>query len=174
MKGKEKMNKTLNLENTKIEKKTDMQIFAERIAKLEEAVFKPCMEEDAGTNNAIIIKNADRQLYAKVCALCLNEDNVNVIYKEGDKEKARACFENEMKPIGIYEYLESTYDLSVRSANVLTRAYQSLYNTWEAPKTEIEKWLKRLLENDGKKLAMVRNLGRKNFKEIMEKVGNRK
>lgn len=31
-----------------------------------------------------------------------------------------------------------------------------------------------LLENDGEKLIHVRNLGRKSFKEVMDKVGNAK
>ena len=79
------MNETINLENAKSGTiKTDYQVLEERITKLEKAMI-------------IINGNVDRKLYAKVCTLCLSEDDVNVIYKEGDKEKARACFQNETK-----------------------------------------------------------------------------
>lgn len=166
------MNETLeNASKSRVQKR------AEKIDKLWEAVLgKPTEANSNGNDVATIIINGkvDRKLYAKVCVLCLNEDGVNVIYKEGDKEKARACFENEMKPIDIREYLTSTYDLSIRTANCLRRAYQISYNTTEAPKAKLEKWLHELLENDGEKLAKVRNLGRKSFKEVMNKVGNRK
>ena len=166
------MNETL--ENTS---KTPAQILAERITKLEKAVFKEPTEmvSIADEEAKIIINgNVDRKLYANVCELCLSEDGVNVIYKEGDKEKARACFQNETKPVIVFNYLMETYELSVRTANCLTRAYQISYGTTEAPKVKLEKWLRMLLENDGKKLMHVRNLGRKSFKEVMDKVGNAK
>ena len=166
------MNETL--ENTS---KTDIQNLDERITKLEKAVFKePTEMVSLADEEAMIIinGNVDRKLYAKICTLCLSEDGVNVIYKEGDKEKARACFQNETKPVIVFNYLMETYELSVRTANCLTRAYQTSYNTTEAPKAKLEKWLKTLLENDGEKLAKVRNLTRKSFKEVMDKVGNAK
>lgn len=166
------MNETL--ENTS---KTPMQVLDERVTKLEKEVFKEPTEMAslADEEAKIIINgNVDRKLYAKVCTLCLSEDGVNVIYKEGNKEKARACFQNEVKSVNVYNYLMETYDLSVRTANCLRRAYQTSYNTTEAPKEKLEKWLKTLLENDGEKLIHVRNLGRKSFKEVMDKVGNAK
>ena len=95
MKGKQKMNET-----SEITTKTDMQVLDERITKLEKAVFaEPTgMTSIADEEAKIIINgNVDRKLYAKICTLCLSEDDVNVIYKEGDKEKARACFQNETK-----------------------------------------------------------------------------
>ena len=162
------------LENTS---KTPMQVFDERITKLEKAVFaEPTEMVSIADEEAMIIinGNVDRKLYAKICTLCLSEDGVNVIYKEGDKEKARACFQNETKPVIVFNYLMENYDLSIRTANCLTRAYQTSYNTTEAPKEKLEKWLKTLLENDGEKLMFVRNLGRKSFKEVMDKVGNKK
>ena len=95
------MNETINLENAKIGTiKTDYQVLEERITKLEKAVFVEPMEMTslADEEAMIIINgNVDRKLYAKVCTLCLSEDDVNVIYKEGNKEKARACFQNETK-----------------------------------------------------------------------------
>lgn len=166
------MNETL--ENTS---KTPMQVLDERITKLEKAVFVEPTEtaSPAGEEAKIIINgNVNRKLYAKICTLCLSEDDVNVIYKEGDKEKARACFQNEMKHIAVNEYLMETYKLSVRTANCLTRAYQTSYNTTEAPKEKLEKWLRKLIENGGLELAKVRNLGRICFKEVMKKVGNKK
>lgn len=166
------MNETL--ENTS---KTDIQILDERITKLEKAVFvEPTeMASLADEEAKIIINgNVDRKLYAKVCALCISEDGINVIYKEGDKEKARACFQNEVKTVIVFNYLMENYELSVRTANCLTKAYQISYGTTEAPKVKLEKWLRMLLENDGEKLMHVRNLGRKSFKEVMDKVGNAK
>lgn len=166
------MNETL--ENTS---KTDIQVLDERITKLEKAVFvEPTeMASLADEEAKIIINgNVDRKLYVKICTLCLSEDGVNVIYKEGDKEKARACFQNETKPVIVFNYLMETYEISVRTANCLTRAYQTSYNTTEAPKEKLEKWLRMLIENDGEKLMHVRNLGRKSFKEVMSKVGNAK
>lgn len=166
------MNETL--ENTS---KTPMQILDERITKLEKAVFAEPTEATflADEETMIIINgNVDRKLYAKVCELCLSEDGVNVIYEKGNKEKARACFQNEVKSVNVYNYLMETYELSIRTANCLTRAYQTSYNTTEAPKVKLEKWLRTLLENDGEKLIHVRNLGRKSFKEVMDKVGNAK
>ena len=178
MKGKQKMNEILNLENAKSETiKTDYQVLAERITKLEKAVFvEPTEANSAADEEAKIIinGNVDRKLYAKVCTLCLSEDGVNVIYKNGGKEKARACFQNEMKPIAVNEYLMETYDLSIRSANCLKKAYQISYGTTEASKEKLEKWLRTLLENSGLELAKVRNLGRVCFKEVMKKVGNAK
>ena len=164
-------------ETSEITTKTPVQILDERIAKLEKAVFaEPTGTASLADEEAMIIinGNVDRKLYAKVCTLCLSEDGVNVIYKEGDKEKARACFQNEVKSVNVYNYLMETYGLSIRTANCLTRAYQTSYNTTEAPKEKLEKWLKTLLENDGEKLIHVRNLGRKSFKEVMDKVGNAK
>ena len=166
------MNETL--ESTS---KTPVQVLDERITKLEKAVFaEPTEMTSLADEEAkiIILGNIDRKLYAKICTLCLSEDGVNVIYKEGDKEKARACFQNETKPVIVFNYLMETYELSIRTANCLTRAYQTSYNTTEAPKEKLEKWLKTLLENDGEKLIKVRNLGRKSFKEVMDKVGNAK
>lgn len=166
------MNETL--ESTS---KTPVQVLDERITKLEKAVFAEPKEMTSLADEEakiIILGNIDRKLYAKICTLCLSEDGVNVIYKEGDKEKARACFQNETKPVIVFNYLMETYELSIRTANCLTRAYQTSYNTTEAPKEKLEKWLKTLLENDGEKLIKVRNLGRKSFKEVMDKVGNAK
>ena len=172
------MNKTLNLENStsEVRIKTPLQMLEERVAKLEKAVFKEPTEATSIADEEtriIITGNIDRKLYAKICTLCLSEDGVNVIYKEGDKEKARACFQNETKPVIVFNYLMENYDLSIRTANCLTRAYQTSYNTTEAPKEKLEKWLKTLLENDGEKLMFVRNLTRKSFKEVMDKVGNK-
>ena len=166
------MNETL--ENTS---KTPLQVLEERVTKLEKAVFvEPTEANSAADEEAKIIinGNVDRKLYAKVCTLCLSEDGVNVIYKNGCKEKARACFQNEVKSVNVYNYLMETYELSVRTANCLTRAYQISYGTTEAPKAKLGKWLRTLLENDGEKLIHVRNLGRKSFKEVMNKVGNEK
>ena len=162
------------LENTS---KTDMQVLDERIIKLEKAVFVEPTEANSAADEEvriIINGNVDRKLYAKVCTLCLSEDGVNVIYEKGGKEEARACFQNEMKPIAVNEYLMETYGLSIRSANCLKKAYQISYGTTEAPKSKLEKWLRTLLENDGLELIKVRNLGRKSFKEVMDKVGNAK
>lgn len=166
------MNETL--ENTS---KTPVQVLDERVTELEKAVFAEPTETASHNDEEvriIINGNVDRKLYAKICTLCLSEDGVNVIYKEGDKEKARACFQNEVKPIAVNEYLMETYDLSIRSSNCLKKAYQISYGTTEAPKEKLEKWLRTLLENDGEKLMHVRNLVRKSFKEVMDKVGNEK
>lgn len=171
-KGKEKMNKTL--ENAS---KSRVQIRWEKINKLWEIVLGEPVEAEANADEEakiIINGKVDRKLYAKVCELCLSEDGVNVIYKKGNKEEARACFQNEMKPVAIYEYLESAYDLSIRTANCLTCEYQRLYNTLQAPKAKLEWWLRSLMESNGEKLAKVRNIGRKSFKEVMDKVGNAK
>ena len=157
--------------------KTDYQVLDERITKLEKAVFVEPTEATslADEETRIIINgNVDRKLYAKICTLCLSEDGVNVIYEKGNKEKARACFQNETKPVIVFNYLMETYGLSIRSANCLRKAYQVSYGTTEAPKEKLEKWLKTLLENDGLELIKVRNLGRKSFKEVMNKVGNKK
>lgn len=93
------MNETLNLQNAKSGTiKTDYQVFDERITKLEKAVFVEPTEMTSLADEEtriIIIGDADRKLYAKVCALCLSEDDVNVIYEKGGKEEARACFQNE-------------------------------------------------------------------------------
>ena len=157
--------------------KTDMQVLDERIAKLEKAVFvEPTEMASISDEEAKIIINGniDRKLYAKVCALCLSEDGVNVIYKNVGKEEARACFQNEAKSVHVYNYLMETYDLSIRTANCLRKAYQVSYDTTEAPKAKLEKWLRTLIENGGLELAKVRNLGRICFKEVMKKVGNAK
>lgn len=162
------------LENTS---KTPVQVLDERITKLEKAVFvEPTeMASIADEEVRIIINgNVDRKLYAKVCALCLSEDGVNVIYKNGGEEEARACFQNEAKSVNVYNYLIETYDLTIRSANCLKKAYQVSYGTTEAPKAKLEKWLRTLIENGGLELIKVRNLGRKSFKEVMDKVGNAK
>ena len=164
-------------ETSEITTKTPVQILDERITKLEKAVFsEPTETASLADEEAMIIinGNVDRKLYAKICTLCLSEDDVNVIYKEGDKEKARACFQNEVKSVNVYNYLMETYGLSIRTANCLRKAYQVSYGTTEAPKEKLEKWLRTLLENDGEKLIHVRNLGRKSFKEVMDKVGNAK
>ena len=169
------MNETLNLENStsEIKSKTRMDILEEKVAKLEKAVFvEPTEATSLADEEAMIIinGNVDRKLYAKVCALCLSEDDVNVIYEKGGKEEARACFQNETKPVLVINYLMETYELSVRTANCLRRAYGS----FDAPKAKLERWLRTLLENNGEKLAKVRNLGMKSFKEVMDKVGNAK
>lgn len=172
------MNETINLENAKSETiKTDYQVLDERITKLEKAVFaEPTeMASLADEETRIIINgNVDRKLYAKICTLCLSEDGVNVIYEKGGKEEARACFQNEVKTVNVYNYLMETYGLRIRTANCLRKAYQVSYGTTEAPKEKLEKWLRTLLENDGEKLMHVRNLGRICFKEVMSKVGNAK
>ena len=163
------MNETL--ENTS---KTPVQVLDERITKLEKAVFaEPTETASIADEEAKIIinGNVDRKLYAKICTFCLSEDDVNVIYEKGGKEKARACFQNEVKSVNVANYLMETYGLSIRSANCLRKAYQISYGTTEAPKEKLEKWLRTLLENDGEKLIHVRNLGRKSFKEVMDKVG---
>ena len=164
-------------ETSEITAKTSMQIIDERITKLEKAVFVEPTEMASLTDEEakiIINGNVDRKLYAKVCTLCLSEDDVNVIYKNGGKEEARACFQNEAKSVNVYNYLMETYGLIIRTANCLRKAYQVSYGTTEAPKAKLEKWLRILLENDGEKLMHVRNLGRKSFKEVMDKVGNAK
>ena len=161
------MNETL--ENTS---KTPMQVFDERITKLEKAVFVEPTEATSIADEEtrmIITGNVDRKLYAKICTLCLSEDGVNVFYKEGDKEMARACFQNEMKQVLVINYLMENYELSVRTANCLRIAYGS----FDAPKEKLEKWLRSLVENNGEKLMFVRNRTRKSFKEVMDKVGNK-
>ena len=168
------MNKTLNLENStsEVRIKTPLQMLEERVAKLEKAVFvEPTEASGYADEEARIIINGDvdRKLYAKICILCLSEDGVNVIYKEGDKEKARACFQNEMKQVLVINYLMENYELSVRTANCL----RSAYGSFDAPKEKLEKWLRSLVENNGEKLMFVRNLTRKSFKEVMDKVGNK-
>ena len=169
------MNETINLENAKSGTiKTDYQVLDQRITKLEKAVFaEPTEMASLADEEARIIINGniDRKLYAKVCELCLSEDGVNVIYEKGNKEEARACFQNEVKSVNVYNYLMETYGLTIRTANCLRKAYQVSYGTTEAPKEKLEKWLRTLLENDGEKLIKVRNLGRKCFKEVMDKVG---
>ena len=169
------MNETINLENAKSGTiKTDYQVLDQRITKLEKAVFAEPTEANSAADEEvriIINGNIDRKLYAKVCELCLSEDGVNVIYEKGNKEEARACFQNEVKSVNVYNYLMETYGLTIRTANCLRKAYQVSYGTTEAPKEKLEKWLRTLLENDGEKLIKVRNLGRKCFKEVMDKVG---
>ena len=171
------MSETLENAKSEITTKTDMQVLDERITKLEKAVFEEPTEMASISDEEakiIINGNVDRKLYAKVCELCLSEDGVNVIYKNGGEEEARACFQNEMKPIAVNEYLMETYDLSIRTANCLRKAYQVSYGTTETPKAKLEKWLRTLLENDGLELIKVRNLGRKSFNEVMDNVGNSK
>lgn len=166
------MNETL--ENAS---KTPVQVLDERITKLEKVVFKELTETTGPADEEariIINGNVDRKLYAKVCELCLSEEDVNVIYEKGGKEKARACFQNEVNAVNVANYLMETYGLSIRSANCLRKAYQISYDTTEAPKEKLEKWLRTLLENDGEKLMFVRNLTRKGFKEVMDKAGNKK
>lgn len=147
-------------------KKEDYELISEIV------LGKPTTENSNIDEEARIIINGniDRKLYGKVCALCLNEDGVNVIYKKGGKEEARACFQNETKPILVINYLMETYELSVRTANCLRRAYGS----FDAPKAKLERWLRTLCDNDGKKLSEVPYLGKKSFKEVMDKVGNAK
>ena len=164
----------VTLENTS---KTPVQVLDERITKLEKAVFvEPTEMASISDEEAMIIinGNVDRKLYAKVCELCLSEDSVNVIYEKCGEEEARACFQNEMKPIAVNEYLMETYDLSIRTVICLRKAYQVSYGTTEVPKAKLEKWLRTLIENGGLELAKVRNLGRVCFKEVMKKVGNAK
>lgn len=171
------MNETITILNNRVKTLTDVQILDERVTKLEKAVFKEPTEASGPADEEariIINGNIDRKLYVKICTLCLNEDGVNVIYEKSGKEEARACFQNETKTVNVANYLMETYGLSIRSANCLKRAYQISYDTTEAPKEKLEKWLRTLLENDGLKLAKVRNLGRICFKEVMSKVGNKK
>lgn len=96
------MNETLNLENATsgIRTKTRLDILEEKVAKLEKVVFKELTEATGPADEEariIINGNVNRKLYAKVCELCLSEDGVNVIYEKGNKEEARACFQNETK-----------------------------------------------------------------------------
>ena len=164
-------------ETREVRIKTPVQVLDERITKLEKAVFvEPTETASIADEKAKIIINGniDRKLYAKVCTLCLSEDGVNVIYEKGGKEEARACFQNEVKSVNVYNYLMETYGLTIRSANCLRKSYQISYGTTEAPKEKLEKWLRTLIENDGEKLMHVRNLGRICFKEVMDKVGNKK
>lgn len=80
--------------------KTDVQILWEKINKLWEIVLGKPTEANGPADEEtriIILGNIDRKLYAKVCTLCLSEDDVNVIYEKGGKEEARACFQNETK-----------------------------------------------------------------------------
>lgn len=168
------MNETLNLENatSKVRIKTPLQMLEERVARLEKAVFVEPTEASVPADEEariIINGNIDRKLYGKVCALCLSEDDVNVIYEKGGKEEARACFQNEMKTVNVANYLMETYGLSIRSANCLKRAYGS----FDAPKAKLERWLRSLVENNGEKLSKVPYLGNKSFKEVMDKVGNK-
>lgn len=160
-------------ETSEITTKTPMKVLEEKVAKLEKAVFVEPTEASGPADEEariIINGNIDRKLYSKVCALCLSEDDVNVIYEKCNKEEARACFQNETKPVLVINYLMETYELRVRTANCLRRAYGS----FDAPKAKLEKWLRNLVENNGEKLIHVRNLGRKSFKEVMDKVGNKK
>lgn len=92
--------RTINIANSEVKAKTREDIHEERITKLEEAVFKEPTEANGPADEEvriIILGNIDRKLYAKVCELCLSEDDVNVIYEKGGKEEARACFQNETK-----------------------------------------------------------------------------
>ena len=173
------MNKTLNLETTtnKIELKTRtdirLDILEEKVAKLEKVVFKELTEASGPADEEtriIIIGNIDRKLYAKVCTLCLSEDGVNVIYEKGNKEEARACFQNETISVNAVNYFMEKYGLRIRTAKRLVDAYGSI----DAPKAKLEWWLRMLLENDGEKLSKVPYLGNRSFKEVMDKVGNAK
>lgn len=92
----------LTIENTKseIKSKTRTDILEEKVAELKKAVFKEPTEMASLADEEvriIILGNIDRKLYAKICTLCLSEDDVNVIYEKGGKEEARACFQNETK-----------------------------------------------------------------------------
>lgn len=96
------MNETLNLKITEseIKSKTRTDILEEKVAELEKVVFKEPTEMASLADEEtriIILGNIDRKLYANVCVLCLSEDDVNVIYEKGNKEEARACFQNETK-----------------------------------------------------------------------------
>ena len=107
------MSETLENAKSEITTKTPVQVLAERITKLEKAVFVEPTEANSAADEEvriIINGNVDRELYAKVCTLCLSEDGVNVIYEKCGEEEARACFQNEMKPIAVNEYLMETYD----------------------------------------------------------------
>lgn len=168
------MNKTLNLENTnsEIKSKTREDILDERVTKLEEAVFQEPTEMASLADEEvriIILGNIDRKLYAKICTLCLSEDDVNVIYEKGGKEEARACFQNEMVSVHAVNYFMEKYGLCIRTAKRLVDAYGSI----DAPKAKLESWLRMLLENNGEKLAKVPYLGNRSFKEVMDKVGNK-
>ena len=70
MKGKQKMNEILNLENAKSETiKTDYQVLDERVTKLEKAVFVEPTEANSAADEEvriIINGNVDRKLYAKL------------------------------------------------------------------------------------------------------------
>lgn len=162
--------RTINIANSEIKTKTREDILDERVTKLEKAVFQEPTEANSNADEEakiIINGKVDRKLYAKVCVLCLSEDGVNVIYKEGDKEKARACFENEMISVNAVNYFMEKYGLCIRTANRLVDAYGSI----DAPKAKLESWLHELLENDGEKLSKVPYLGNRSFKEVMDKVG---
>lgn len=92
--------RTINIANSEIKTKTRMDILEERVIKLEEAVFQEPTEMVSLADEEvriIILRNIDRKLYAKICTLCLSEDDVNVIYEKGGKEEARACFQNKTK-----------------------------------------------------------------------------
>ena len=102
--------------------------------------------------------------------MCLSEDSVNVIYEKGNKEEARACFQNETISVNAVNYLMEKYRLRLRTVNRLVDAYGSI----DAPKAKLESWLEMLCDNDGKRLSEVPYLGRKSFKEVMERVGNAK
>lgn len=94
------MNKTLENTKSEIKSKTRTDILEEKVAELEKAVFKEPTEMASLADEEvriIILGNIDRKLYAKICTLCLSEDDVNVIYEKGGKEEARACFQNETK-----------------------------------------------------------------------------
>lgn len=84
----------------------------------------------------------------------------------------KAVFEEptEAEAVLVINYLMETYELSVRTANCLRRAYGS----FDAPKAKLERWLRSLVENNGEKLSKVPYLGNKSFKEVMDKVGNAK
>lgn len=166
------MNKTINITNSGIETLTDIQVLDKRIAKLEKAVFKEPTEMASLADEEvriIILGNIDRKLYAKVCTLCLSEDDVNVIYEKGGKEEARACFQNETISVHAVNYFMEKYGLCLRTAKRLVDAYGSI----DAPKAKLESWLHELLENNGEKLAKVPYLGNRSFKEVMDKVGNK-
>lgn len=162
--------RTINIANSEVKAKTREDIHEERITKLEEAVFKEPTEMASLADEEvriIILGNIDRKLYAKICTLCLSEDDVNVIYEKGGKEEARACFQNEMISVNAVNYFMEKYGLRIRTANRLVDAYGSI----DAPKAKLESWLHELLENDGEKLSKVPYLGNRSFKEVMDKVG---
>lgn len=102
MKGNRKMNetRTINIANSEIKTPTREDILDERVTKLEKAVFVEPTEASGLADEEvriIILGNIDRKLYAKICTLCLSEDDVNVIYEKATKKKHVLAFKTKRK-----------------------------------------------------------------------------